>query len=420
MDGVKIQIKTKRYDTCPEDGCIVVDAEYVDLLSKVKIYWTTSGYPRAVFYQNGTCVSYQLHTYIYTQLYGGVVPDGYVIHHKNKCKWDERISNFEVTTEPHNAADRSKMDGTTSKYRGVSWNTWHSKWKSQITHKRRKITLGYFFSEVEAASAYDRAFLAVHKSTSGTNQVLDESEVNYVLEHADDFFPRPKRENRDLPVHITREHGKFRVLIGVQGFKVQKSFNTLEEAVEFNNTKMKEIQDAKEREIYSQPIVRDENGDAVISVKIYRTNKMVYTQVSDEDYYRLIKHKWYLLPDGRVIGDPGLMHCYIYGLPKGDKRTIDHIDRNTLNNKRTNLRAVSPSLQNRNQRKRKNTSSQYKGVTKQNNKWIAQIGNKGKKYHLGSFDNEEDARDAYQAEYDRLEKLEVLHDPGVSVKRVKV
>ena len=77
---------------------------------------------------------------------------------------------------------------------------------------------------------------------------------------------------------------------------------------------------------------------------------------------------------------------------------IDHININPLDNRIENLRVLTHSQNNRNQKKRKNCSSQYKGVYwhKQNNKWLAYIRIDGKIKHLGSFTNEEEAAEAYK------------------------
>ena len=83
---------------------------------------------------------------------------------------------------------------------------------------------------------------------------------------------------------------------------------------------------------------------------------------------------------------------------------IDHININSLDNRIENLRLATCSQNTRNQNKRKNCSSKYKGVSwdKQNNKWGAQIRINGKTKHLGSFTNEDEAYLAYKKKYDEL------------------
>jgi len=68
---------------------------------------------------------------------------------------------------------------------------------------------------------------------------------------------------------------------------------------------------------------------------------------------------------------------------------IDHIDRCKSNNKISNLQ-VSTQQQNC-----FNTNAKGYSFHKQTNKYRAHIGLDGKQIHLGLFDKEEDARDAY-------------------------
>ena len=76
---------------------------------------------------------------------------------------------------------------------------------------------------------------------------------------------------------------------------------------------------------------------------------------------------------------------------------IDHIDRNRTNNKVFNLRYATSSQNKFNQAKSLSikSSSVFKDVYEQRGKWIAYITYKGKKYHLGSFDLEEEAAVSY-------------------------
>lgn len=88
------------------------------------------------------------------------------------------------------------------------------------------------------------------------------------------------------------------------------------------------------------------------------------------------------------------MHRVIMGEPRG--LVVDHIDGNSLNNRRSNLRVCTVSQNHQNQRFRGGLS-RYKGVCflKKINKWRANIGFDGRRMHIGCFDNEVDAAKAY-------------------------
>ncbi len=131
--------------------------------------------------------------------------------------------------------------------------------------------------------------------------------------------------------------------------------------------------------------------------------------VDDEDFEYLNQWKWFasyctrgkryyalraerLNGKNRSIG----MHRLLLGL--NDKSIIaDHIDHNTLNNTRSNLRAVTHAQNMTNRLPKHNGSSKFLGVYKVKNKnyWVAQITKNGEKMKTGFFKNELEAARAY-------------------------
>lgn len=89
-------------------------------------------------------------------------------------------------------------------------------------------------------------------------------------------------------------------------------------------------------------------------------------------------------------GSVGFMHRFIMGLKRGDKRQVDHINHNGLDNRKENLRVVT-NKQNAQNRK------DVKGYTwhKAYELYEAKIKVDGKTISLGSFKLESDARQAY-------------------------
>jgi hypothetical protein len=93
------------------------------------------------------------------------------------------------------------------------------------------------------------------------------------------------------------------------------------------------------------------------------------------------------------------LHHAVMGQPI-NKFEIDHIDGNGLNNCRSNLRIVTRRENMSNCKIHRNGKklSKYIGVTfnKITNKWVAQIQIRSRRIYIGSFNTEEEARDAYQ------------------------
>lgn len=85
------------------------------------------------------------------------------------------------------------------------------------------------------------------------------------------------------------------------------------------------------------------------------------------------------------------LHRLILNAKKGEY--VDHIDRNSLNNKKENLRIVTNQQNGFNSSIKKNNTSGFIGVTlsKDRNKWTSQIKINYKVINLGRFLKKEDA-----------------------------
>lgn len=120
--------------------------------------------------------------------------------------------------------------------------------------------------------------------------------------------------------------------------------------------------------------------------------------VDAADYEALAAIKWHARPDGyaggRIERRGVLMHRVVLSAPRGS--SVDHIDGDRLNNRRSNLRITDASGNARN-RKARDTASAFKGVRRSNVKWAAQIRDGSRTLWLGTFENEEEAARAYDA-----------------------
>jgi hypothetical protein len=125
--------------------------------------------------------------------------------------------------------------------------------------------------------------------------------------------------------------------------------------------------------------------------------------VDAADYDWLNSHKWSVNQRTRGVyaccqikGEKIYMHRLITNPPAG--KVVDHIDRNGLNNRRSNLRICSIADNSRNLGLRGGTkTSLYKGVSwnRKSKKWMATIKFNQKYHHIGFFDNQIAAAKAY-------------------------
>lgn len=138
-------------------------------------------------------------------------------------------------------------------------------------------------------------------------------------------------------------------------------------------------------------------------MKVIKLSQNKETFVDDEDYKYLSQWKWYY-HQGYAIRKISIgngkrktirMHNEIIAPLQG--YFVDHINGDTLNNLKINLRFADKSENNRNRTKRIKLTSKYKGVLwhKRDKKWQASIKVNKKQYHLGYFQSEDAAAYAY-------------------------
>jgi hypothetical protein len=124
------------------------------------------------------------------------------------------------------------------------------------------------------------------------------------------------------------------------------------------------------------------------------------TLVDDEDFEYLSQWKWYLDSYGyavRLVGRrPMGMHRQLMGCPVGLE--VDHINRDRLDNRKVNLRAVTRAVNARNNwgQIRPNNTSGFPGVIKRYRRWAAQAKFDNRNVYLGSFASKEEAYEAYK------------------------
>jgi hypothetical protein len=129
--------------------------------------------------------------------------------------------------------------------------------------------------------------------------------------------------------------------------------------------------------------------------------------IDDEDFEKVNAYKWHC---NETIGRKSIyfahtgprpkhedikLHRFIMNAPNGTE--VDHVNCNTLDNRKVNLRLCSHQENSNNRLIHQNNKCGFKGVhyDTDRKKYRAQIQNEGKKRYLGLFDTPEEAHKAY-------------------------
>lgn len=120
-------------------------------------------------------------------------------------------------------------------------------------------------------------------------------------------------------------------------------------------------------------------------------------KIDIDDYDLVSQYVWHVDTNGYVItkadGRVIKQHRLVMGVLDDNRYEVDHIEHDTLDNRKSKLRLADRSLNCFNRRLGKENRSGVIGVywMKSAKKWAAQISKNGKKHYLGVFDSIEDA-----------------------------
>lgn len=155
----------------------IIDSGKINVITGIKWRATKKGYVRGVVNVGDKQIEWGLHHAVLGIPAGTQHENSLAVDHENRNPLDNRVCNLRNGTYSHNGQNSTKQvrkgRPTTSKFKGVSWNTIEKKWKASITKDSKPIHLGWFSEEVEAAKTYDKKALEIFGEYALTNKMMD-------------------------------------------------------------------------------------------------------------------------------------------------------------------------------------------------------------------------------------------------------
>lgn len=123
-----------------------------------------NGYRYVKFFNN-----LYLHSRMVFLWHKGYLPK--LVDHKDRDKSNDNIENLREGTHAQNSANYSHRTNVTSKFKGVCWCKSRNKWETSISSNRKRVKIGMFINEIDAAIAYNNYAIKLHGEFANLNMV---------------------------------------------------------------------------------------------------------------------------------------------------------------------------------------------------------------------------------------------------------
>lgn len=330
----------------------------------------------------------RMHKYVMNIIQKIEITDGMVIDHKNRVRYDNHRENLRLVTKSQNAQNRPKKEGTSSIYNGISYVTKAKKFMAKVRHNKQTIFIGYFETEIEAVEAYDR-YLAhnsdIHKKMN--NETLRNKYRSEPLIH-----PKKKKTNKNKFIGVSKNgENKFRAQIQIDGKTLRIAITDTENeaAIKYDEYIVRHglqnrlnfpqnYPDYVPNRVTKTTIVSEIDSN---TVQISLNGAQQECALIDKEDYEKVKYMPCSINSGYVnIYNEGVamrLSRYLMN-EKREDIVVDHINGNRVDNRKSNLRAVSRKLNAQNKSKHKDATSIYMGVMKNKNTWRVVLRHEGK------------------------------------------
>lgn len=128
-------------------GSALIDKDDLEFLNQWQWCLSPNGYAVRFDTQQGRQI------YMHRAVMGFKPGDGRLVDHSNRNRLDNQRENLREATPAGNSQNCGARAGSTSRYRGVSWDKRQRCWRAVAQLNRRYIEIGPYDDELEAAQA---------------------------------------------------------------------------------------------------------------------------------------------------------------------------------------------------------------------------------------------------------------------------
>jgi len=93
------------------------------------------------------------------------------IDHIDQNTLNNSINNLRISTHQEQQCNKKGKQNSSSKYKGVNWSKSLQKWRASICVNKKRMHIGYYANEIEAAKAYNAAAEKLHGTFAFLNDV---------------------------------------------------------------------------------------------------------------------------------------------------------------------------------------------------------------------------------------------------------
>lgn len=165
------------YDAdCEEIATTIFDTQFIEFISNYKWSLHNTGYVVAG-YRDENDVRHQmlLHRAIMYLSNGFSIDDNLQVDHEDTNKLNNLRNNLRMCTGSQNEMNKDKSPGQYSSiYKGVTWHIPTQKWRASIKFNGKRLYLGNFDDEIDAARSYNFAAIKYHKEFARLNIIPEE------------------------------------------------------------------------------------------------------------------------------------------------------------------------------------------------------------------------------------------------------